>query len=225
MVTTSDGGTVLLARLKLLKRVPQNAYDSFRHADRGEFMDKNGMPRSDIDFYRALCGYQIPETGQYCAGDLGFVYRVPYGSALNLTGTLAEDVARLASDDPYYCIDQTQWFLYHTSGLVQLDDGSYRVIAKAKRDDRGRRIGRRPMPESLRYSLGPSAPARGIVGQLPTLPIAVLCPLCLRANLVEIPGVDVHKQDAERHKRAEESVAWHTANKSWEGIMKKEPFG
>ncbi len=209
--------TILTARLKLLKRIPSSlGFDSMRNDERAMRIHKGRTPGSNVDFYRALCGFIVPTSGQYCSGDLGFVYRKPYGSPANITGTLAGDVARLASDDPDHHMDQTQWFLYHLEGLSQQDDGSYRAIVKPKRDDRGERIGRRPVPKSLDFARGPAAPARAIVGRLPTLPAIVICPVCGRSNNVEIPAVDVREVDAEMHRKAEASADWHATNRTWE---------
>lgn len=90
-----------------------------------------------------------------------------------------------------------EWIISNPAGLRPIGDGAFAVI-RGRRAEDGTRVGRRRVPDDLsvntRHPLAAhvqqwligSGP-RGIIGQIPSLPAVVVCPVCGLYNEVAPP--------------------------------------
>ncbi|MDQ3222691.1 MAG: hypothetical protein M3Q75_04345 [Gemmatimonadota bacterium] len=90
-----------------------------------------------------------------------------------------------------------EWVIYHPAGLRPTEDGAFAVI-RGRRTKDGTRVGRRRVPETVevnvRHPVSTSfrkrligSGQRAIIGQIPTLPVIIVCPVCARRNQVAPP--------------------------------------
>jgi len=90
-----------------------------------------------------------------------------------------------------------EWVIYHPAGLRPVEDGVFSVI-RGRRAKDGTRVGRRQVPDTVevneRHPI--SAPfrkrligsgQRAIIGQIPSLPVVIVCPVCAGRNEVVPP--------------------------------------
>ncbi len=128
--------------------------------------------------YRIVCGRPVP-----CPGLLGYAEAPPAYASSNLR-VLADLVNGMADDG---VSTEGRWVVSHPQGFRRDQDGSYRVLTKLRVTRDGWRVGRRPIPLRLRSEIAEKYGGREVVGQFPSLPAIIFCPVCRLPNEIAPP--------------------------------------
>jgi len=113
------------------------------------------------------------------------------GRPLLMHEDASHNVPKLTGEQP---LKRGDWYVYHLESLEPAGDGAYQIVRTRRRGARGHKLGRRPLPAAFNGMTNPRRidptrqdVKRGIIGRLPAVPTAILCPVCNRRNRVDHP--------------------------------------